>query len=320
MAQRVRQQWNSGCSARPDGEATEKPVRGGARRIRAASLRRLCQVVAVGACAAIIPGGCGAAGEDITDLFRSMAPPTPAEAAGWLRDEDADRRREGTILLGNASFGGESAYVALYRVFASPDSESNPLVRAAALRALARHGAPSDAKALSAGLSDTNRQVRWEAARGLQRIHNREVIPDLITALRREDEVPEVRVAVADALGQYAEPRVFDALVRALDARELGINLAAQRSLIALTGQDHGLDGRAWLRWFESVPGDRFAGGSDYFYSVWERKPGFFDRLLFWQVRVVEQPGPPTGMPLRGTRRTWDEADRVENAPASGRS
>jgi len=252
-----------------------------------------------------MPLGCTTLSEDISDAMRTIAPPSPGEAARWLQDEDPDRRREGTLLLANAPFGGEPQYLELYRRFAQFDE--NPLVRAAAVRAVARNGEVSDARLLADRLRDESRHVRWEAARGLQRLHDPSVISNLIEIMRDDAQPPEIRMAVADALGQYPDHRVFNALVIALNARELSVNLAASGSLQVMTGEDFGLDPRRWLTWYNTVSGDQFAGGVDYLYPVYRRDTGFFERLIFWARRVEEQPGPPVGMPSRRERRTYDD-------------
>src|SRR5690606_16336328 len=117
-----------------------------------------------------------------------------------------------------------------------------------------------DARLIADQLEHENDQVRWEAAKGLQRIHDPGVVPDLLAVLRRVDERTETRVAAADALAQYPQDRVFHALIAALDARELSINLAAERSLVTLTGRQLGDDSRDWLDWYDGLdPGARFA-------------------------------------------------------------
>jgi len=266
----------------------------------------------------LLHAGCTTLSEDITDALRTIAPPTPGEAARWLTEEDPDRRRQGTLLLANAPFGGEPQYVELYRRFAEFDE--NPLVRAAAVRAIARNGEPSDARMLAERLKDESTHVRWEAARGLQRLHDPAVIPNLIEIMRDDVQPAEIRMAAADALGQYPDHRVFNALVIALNARELSVNLAASSSLRVMTGEDHGLDPRRWLSWYNTVDGNQFAGGTDYFYPVFHRETGFFERMIFWARRFQEQPGPPVGMPLQSGRRTYEDdesADDVDD-PAEG--
>ena len=251
--------------------------------------------------------GCQSVGADVEDAFGGLFGPSPTEAVVWTTDTDPDLRRRGVLLLGNAVFGGEEPYVRLYRDYAV--NERNPLVKAAAIRALARHGEVADARIIAAQLTDENRQVRWEAARGLQRLHEPSVVPDLLERLRDPDEDVQVRVAAATALGQYGSDRAFQGLVGALEAPELAVNHAAAASLRQLTGRDIGIDPTAWLRWYRDAAGDpqRLAGAGSFRYPTYQRDPGFFEQLAFWNPPVREFPGPPVGLEPDEFRRTYED-------------
>ncbi|MHC4809761.1 MAG: HEAT repeat domain-containing protein [Planctomycetota bacterium] len=259
------------------------------------------------AVAAGVPG-CQSIGSDVEDAFGGLFGPSPTEAVVWTTDTDPDLRRRGVLLLGNAVFGGEEPYVRLYRDYAV--NERNPLVKAAAIRALARHGEVADARIIATQLTHENRQVRWEAARGLQRLHEPAVVPDLLERLRDPDEDVQVRVATATALGQYGSDRAFQGLVAALEAPELAVNHAAAASLRQLTGRDIGIDPTAWLRWYRDAAGDsqRLAGASGFRYPTYERDLGFFEQLAFWNPPVREFPGPPLGLEPGDARRTYEDA------------
>ena len=251
--------------------------------------------------------GCQSVGADVEDAFGGLFWPSPTEAVVWTTDTDPDLRRRGVLLLGNAVFGGEEPYVRLYRDYAV--NERNQLVKAAAIRALARHGEVADARIIAAQLTDENRQVRWEAARGLQRLHEPSVVPDLLERLRDPDEDVQVRVAAATALGQYGSDRAFQGLVGALEAPELAVNHAAAASLRQLTGRDIGIDPTAWLRWYRDAAGDpqRLAGAGSFRYPTYQRDPGFFEQLAFWNPPVREFPGPPVGLEPDEFRRTYED-------------
>ena len=253
-------------------------------------------------------GGCETIGQDLNSLAESIVPPTPREAAEkMLNPHDPDDRRKGTLLIANAPFGGNPPYVRTYRDYVEHDQD--PLVKAAAIRALARHGTVEDAPLIANQLTHENVQVRWEAAKGLQRIHNPQVVPALLEVLRKPGEDADVRVAAARALGQYPEDRVFQGLVAALDARELAVNIAAEGSLQTLTGQSHELDPGAWLGWYNGVSGDRFAGGGEYRYPTYQRRDTWLEKLAFWTSRPVEQPAPPVGLREDSQRRTYEDQD-----------
>ena len=177
-----------------------------------------------------------------------------------LDQDDPDRRREGVLLISNSTIGGEEVYVKLYQEYVQ--FEPDALTKAAAIRALARHGMPDDALLIQPHLKHENVQVRWEATKGLQRLHNPSVVQSLIEVLRDEDERAEIRAATAIALGQYPQDNVFQGLLSALNARELSVNDASEQSLNTLTGKSFRYNVRSWLRWYNDAAktGDAFAG------------------------------------------------------------
>jgi hypothetical protein len=119
--------------------------------------------------------GCSTAGQDLSEFGNSLTPLTPSEAARRMVDpHDPDNRRTGTVLIANSPFGGADAYIAVYRDRVA--READPLVKAVSIMALGRYGVPDDAPAIAATLEDEQFQVRWEAAKALQRIHNPAVV------------------------------------------------------------------------------------------------------------------------------------------------
>ena len=258
--------------------------------------------------------GCETLGQDINEFTAGINPTSPTEAAKNMMDPyDADKRRTGTTLIANSPFGGGEVYVKSYRD--KVDTERDPVVKAIAIRALARHGTPDDAQRILSHLNDENVQVRWEAAKGLQRLHNEAVIPDLLKTLRKDDEQVDVRIAAAAALGQYPQDRVFQGLVRALDARELALNLAAEKALYDLTSKDFGIDPTQWLAWYNRITvGSGGAGGSvafagqrEYLYPVYSRDDLWWEKILFWTSRNFEKPGLPAGLRPKDERKTYQD-------------
>ncbi len=237
--------------------------------------------------------GCADLQRSTKDLLRPLLPPTPSQAAREaLSSHDADARRDSINLLATAHFGSEEPYVRMYRLLSEyPDAT----VRAACVRALGAHGSVDDAALIATRVEDPAAFVRWEAARALQKIHNPEVVGPLIQALGQDLDV-DTRIAAATALGQYPQPRVFEALVGALDDRSYGVVIAAQESLRVLTGQDHGDDGRAWLRWARRESDGLFAGHLTYGWRPYVRLRGFFDVIQFWKSPPDASPRPPKGL------------------------
>ena len=237
---------------------------------------------------------CEQMSSDVGDASSSLFPPSPAEAGRWaVDDSDPENQRRGVLLLGNSGFGGETVYVNLYRLYI--EENSDPVVKATAIQALARHAEPADAALIARQLESKVEQVRVAAAKGLQRVHDDRIADVLWKKLINEDEAAAVRVELAIALGQYPTRDVFEALCSALDDRELAINLAAADSLRLLTGADFGLEPGLWRAWADANPAGLRAV-VPYYYPTFERQLGFGDYLMFWAIPTFEQPGVPAGM------------------------
>ncbi|MEM0983561.1 MAG: HEAT repeat domain-containing protein [Planctomycetota bacterium] len=228
----------------------------------------------------------------ILDIF---AGPSTEDAVALALDEyDPDARFRGITLLSAEPAGGSDTALELYRV-AADDTDDG--VRQAGVRALGLHGELSDAPVLIERLDDESRLVRLAAARALQRIHDPEAVPVLIE--RTDEQVepePVVRAAAAEAMGQYREQRVLQALVRTLDDRSLAVNTAARRSLQTLTGQDLGIETGAWLSWIRQTD-DPFQAGQVYTYPGYDRKRLRIEYLPLLPDPPRETPAPPVGMP-----------------------
>jgi hypothetical protein len=256
--------------------------------------------------------GCDTIAQDIDLFTKNLFPPSPSEAAEMMIDpNDPDRRRAGVTWIANSPFGGAEAYLRQYRLMV--ETERDAIALAMAIRALARHGESDDATLIARQLTHPNQYVRWEAARGLQRLHNPAVVTDLLEVIRNPEELSDIRVAAAHALGQYPQDRVFQALIGALDARELAVNRTAAQSLSTLTGRDLGDDARDWLRWYNSVaPDERFADMREYRFTTYTRDETLLERLAFWHSPTFEQPAPPAGLAHADLRRTYDDGRNGE--------
>lgn len=257
--------------------------------------------------------GCETISQDLSDLGEAFSQPSPSEAARWMIDlNDAGKRRRGTVLIATSPFGAAESNVEWYRDRVA--NERDPMVLAVTITALARHGEPADALVITPQLEHEDFKVRWAAARGLQRLHNRQAIAPLLDRLRR-DETPDVRVACAEALGQYPEDRVFQGLVAALKARELSVNLAARDSLQTLTGENFELDQRAWLAWYNrpDIGAERaFANQQEYLFPTYTRDVSWMERVAFWATPTFETPAPPAGLRPSDERRTYEDSVEEE--------
>lgn len=252
-------------------------------RVQSAARRRSRVTIALAALALALPG-CGSDGSSdgtiLSGVLDPLMPPSPGEAA---RDAfnvyDPDRRRAAIANLSAAHFGGEEPYLRTYRLLLD---DPDPTVRAACVKALGMHGSVADAKLLIPQLSHEAAFVRWEAAQALQRIHDPAAVGALLTALK-DDGDADVRMAAAEALGQYPEARVFDSLVGALVDRNYGVVQAAGQSLRTLTGQPYGHDPAPWVAWSNQHRNALFAGQRTYSYQPYTKPPGLLDKAQFWR-------------------------------------
>lgn len=233
----------------------------------------------------------------VRDALKPIFPPTPSEAA---RDAfnvyDADARRESVAMLSSAKFGGEAPYQRMYRLLIDdPDAT----VRAGCIKALGTHGTAHDAKLITPRLEDEAAVVRWEAAIALQKIHDPGAVGSLIRVTGRDADA-DVRMAAAVALGQYAQRRVYHALVGALNDPSFGVVQAANQSLVILTGKDLGYDASQWLSWAQTHRDDLFTDRQTYVWQPYHEPPGLVDYIIFWKKRQVAQPQPPRGLEEEG--------------------
>ncbi|MEX0745525.1 MAG: HEAT repeat domain-containing protein [Phycisphaeraceae bacterium] len=221
--------------------------------------------------------------------------PTAGEAA---RDAfnvySADRRREAVDQIAAAPYGGERAYLRMYRLLIDdPDAA----VRASCAKALGLHGTGEDVTLIAPLLRDDHAFVRWEAAKALQRIHNPTAADALRSALQADDD-SDVRQAAAAALGQYPSTAVLHTLVGALHDTEYSVTRAAHRSLQTLTGRDLGYEAADWLAWIDrEASAELFADRDDYTFRPYLAPPSFIERMQFWRNHpTAADPRKPVGM------------------------
>jgi HEAT repeat protein len=278
--------------------------------VRTSTIGRWGVAAAAGAVCAL--AGCSTMGQDFGELGAALTPTTPSQAARMMMDPyDPDNRRKGTALIANSPFGGADPYLAVYRDMVV--NEPDPLARAEAIEALGRYGGPQDVPAIAANLDSAHFQVRWAAAKALQRIHNPAAVGPLLRVLLNPEEQHDIRVSCAVALGQYPQDRVFQGLVGALDARQLAINAAARESLETLTGQHFGLNPKPWLAWYNATD-KPFADQQQYLYPTYKREETFLEKLVFWSKKTYEQPSPPAGADTSVRRTYQDEKGPADEA------
>lgn len=232
-------------------------------------------------------------GDAFADIINAMMPPSPSQVAREAFNVyDADLRRRSVALLSSSHFGHEEPYLRMYRLLID---DQDPTVRAACAHALGIHGTTDDAPVLINLLRDDTGFVRWEAAKAMQKIHHPDAVLPLIE-LMTTDEDADVRLAAAQALGQYPTRPVFNALVGALSDHNFGVVQSAADSLALLTGQDLGTDGGDWLDFAADHPRDLFKDQRQYTYMPYQQPPGRFDKIKFWDQPEVVHPQAPVGL------------------------
>jgi len=173
----------------------------------------------------------------------------PSKADRMLEDRtSADNRREGMNKLADFGFLQNELFEKRCRQIAQYDTD--PTVRATAIRTANRC---RDAKATPLfikGLNDSNEWVRLESAKALANVPDVNAAVPLIAVLSDTNESRDVRIAAADALKHYRTLPVARALCTALNDRSFAIAWQAKRSLKYLTDRDYGYDMAAWLAYF----------------------------------------------------------------------
>jgi HEAT repeat protein len=123
--------------------------------------------------------------------------------------------------------------------------ETDPLVRAAVIRAISKFRAPIAQQVLEAGLADEDADVRIACCRALGERGQTSSVNQLAQTLRGDSE-QDVRLAAAEALGKIKTPESMSALVVALDDRDPAMQYVGVQSMKALSGKDYGGDVAAW--------------------------------------------------------------------------
>jgi HEAT repeat protein len=175
------------------------------------------------------------------------------QLAGVLGDGQKEKglRERAAVVLGEA--GDRRAVQALLRALVDPEAT----VRARSVFALGETADPCAVEPLLGCLGDADWLVRVGAARALGRLESESAVGPLATLLAADGRAP-VRRAAAKALGDIGGKAAVEPLIEALNDADGAVRRRARLSLRVLTGQHHGQDAAAWLRWWEE------GGRSDY--------------------------------------------------------
>jgi hypothetical protein len=170
----------------------------------------------------------------------------PSQAARMMEDaSSADNRREGINKLLEYDFTKRDPYTRRYRQIAQYDSD--PIVRATAIRALNRARDAQATPIFIAALNDKNDLIRLEAAKALANVPDVAAADPLLQLLNKADENRDVRIAAADALKHYRTLVVARALAASLADRDFAVAWQSRKSLKYLFSRDFGYDQAAWL-------------------------------------------------------------------------
>ncbi len=252
------------------------------------ALRRSCSVRILAFVVLCALAGC-------SDAQKRAWKPLPANQCykTALEAENGDTRRDAVCRI------AESKYVTHQDAFNVLDTvaRTDPLdqVRCIAVKAFTRYNdsRPVDAlvailraKAGSKEALPAGDDVRWESASALLGFEERGLIPETQrTAIRpifialAGDSSRNVRIVATEALAHYQHRDVLRPLFENLRNEDFAIADAAERSLIALTGETHDYDANAWEAWAASSP-DPFAHAGRKVVTTRPAGPTWFDKQI----------------------------------------
>lgn len=237
----------------------------------------------LGICLLAVLGGCGGSRDrtPFNDAMRSITGPSASELVEWAFDpNDSDKRREGIIGLSSRSWGLQEPYLKGYAALLRTDPD--PMVRAAAARALGLAGDANYATDVTRGLLDREVAVRQDAATALDRVYDANTAMFLRTrALNDPDQ--DVRAKCCKALRHHRHIENVRALVDCLNDKEYSVRYQARGALVAIVGRDFGPYAEDW----REVASAR---------SLPPRPPEMCGRP-WWDWMKVTRPGPDPNEP-----------------------
>lgn len=172
-------------------------------------------------------------------------------AAEGLRADSPNVRRMSINVLISRYYGKtDDVYRNVYRTTAAMDTD--PVVRATAVRAINRSRDNDSGITLTRALDDGSAMVRLEAAKALANIPTPQAEPKLRRVLANENEDPDVRIAAADALRHFQSTETQRQLIDMLKNQNFALAWQSRRSLYLMTGEDFRYDEAAWLKYLVS--------------------------------------------------------------------
>ncbi|HEY5313276.1 MAG TPA: HEAT repeat domain-containing protein [Pirellulales bacterium] len=123
--------------------------------------------------------------------------------------------------------------------------EEDPLMRAEILRTLAVYPTEAATKMLTAGLKDTDSDVRIACCEAWSKRKGHDATR-LLSEMLTSDTNIDVRMAAARALGETGDPTATAALAQALEDHDPAMQYRAVQSLRKLTGKHYGDNVAVW--------------------------------------------------------------------------
>lgn len=197
----------------------------------------------------------------------------PRSSQEWLDQalgsEIPDERRAGVIGFAESCDGTSEWAAKVFDTIARTDSDA--MVRCAALRAMFRVAGPDRVPTLLKILNSADSEVdgvrpapgpvRWEAAKLLeyhvdQGRYDPEQIDLVVQALLgrlAKDSDRNVKLAVIETMAYFSRRPIPGALIDALQTDDYAVKHACERALITLTGVTHNHDAAAWRAWLAAT-------------------------------------------------------------------
>lgn len=207
-------------------------------------------------CAAMtMLAGCSGDGDKSTE-FNDVIPklmdkvngPNPEIAASELFDTTTpDARRYAIETLSRKKWGLQGVYLKAYRVLAT---DPDDMVRAQAVAACGKSKDPSVADVVISGTRDKAAVVRIAATQALVDWKVPASVDTLLDRMKL-DTNNQVRINCAKALQGFPSPKIYRALIDAMDDQDVAVVHFAWNALKHTTGVELPKDSKAWLSWYE---------------------------------------------------------------------
>jgi hypothetical protein len=238
------------------------------RGTAAGVLVALVAAAALPACSKDAAGPSSAPAMTFDGMMKKIVGPSAKDRVAMAFDpNDADRRREGVLGLSKHDWGLKEPYLKGYDALLRTDKE--PLVRAAAARALGKAKDPTYLPSVAKALYDPAEPVRVDSAIALDSLTGEQAVE----ALRNRavlDDSQDVRAAAAKALRHYRREDVVRTLMECLTDKAFSVRHQAHASLVEIVGQDLGYQPADW----SAVAGRPLAGPpkpASWWDRMWQR-------------------------------------------------